>query len=195
MKKIIKLLSISLLSMSLLTGCSLTDKILSKANGVALYGSQQQIENTIEKYKKELKSETSYEIKVTEMDNKKLMIINKTTAEAFIKRGIFKKVDKDDNTETLQSLPTVTSDTGVLFAKNNVKNLMINDKKLNIKYEGNTIIGDGRVYVDMFAIVDDSIWKTIDGEEKTIGLLEFNKDPKHEMINFDVELAQLIKFE
>jgi len=47
----------------------------------------------------------------------------------------------------------------------------------------------------MFAIVDDSIWKTIDGEEKTIGLLEFNKDPKHEMINFDVELAQLIKFE
>lgn len=195
MKKIIKLLSISLLSMSLLTGCSLTDKILSKANGVALYGSQQQIENTIEKYKKELKSETSHEIKVTEIDNKKLMIINKTTAEAFIKRGIFKKVDTDDNTETLKSLPTVTSDTGVLFAKNNVENLMINDKKLNVKYEGNTIIGDGRVYVDMFAIVDDSIWKTIDGEEKTIGLLEFNKDPKHELINFDVELAQLIKFE
>lgn len=195
MKKVIKLLSISLLSMSLLTGCSLTDKILSKANGVALYGSQQQIENTIEKYKKELKSETSHEIKVTEIDNKKLMIINKTTAEEFIKRGIFKKVDKDDNTETLKSLPAVTSDTGVLFAKNNIENLMINDKKLNVKYEGNTIIGDGRVYVDMFAIVDDSIWKTIDGEEKTIGLLEFNKDPKHELINFDVELAQLIKFE
>lgn len=195
MKKIIKLLSISLLSMSLLTGCSLTDKILSKANGVALYGSQQQIENTIEKYKKELKSETSHEIKVTEIDNKKLMIINKTTAEEFIKRGILKKVDKDDNTETLKSLPAVTSDTGVLFAKNNIENLMINDKKLNVKYEGNTIIGDGRVYVDMFAIVDDSIWKTIDGEENTIGLLEFNKDPKHEMINFDVELAQLIKFE
>lgn len=195
MKKIIKLLSISLLSMSLLTGCSLTDKILSKANGVALYGSQQQVENTIEKYKKELKSETSHEIKVTEIDNKKLMIINKTTAEEFIKRGILKKVDKDDNTEALKSLPAVTSDTGVLFAKNNVENLMINDKKLNVKYEGNTIIGDGRVYVDMFAIVDDSIWETIDGEEKTIGLLEFNKDPKHEMINFDVELAQLIKFE
>lgn len=195
MKRFIKLLSISLLSMSLLTGCSLTDKILSKANGVALYGSQQQIENTIEKYKKELKSETSHKIKVAEIDDKKLMIINKTTAEAFIKRGIFKKVDKDDNTETLKSLPAVTSDTGVLFAKNNIENLMINDKKLNVKYEGNTIIGDGRVYVDMFAIVDDSIWETIDGEEKTIGLLEFNKDPKHEMINFDVELAQLMKFE
>ncbi|HCQ88549.1 MAG TPA: hypothetical protein DIU45_00790 [Clostridium sp.] len=195
MKRIIKLLFISLLSISLLTGCSLTDKILSKANGVALYGSQQQVENTIEKYKKELKSETSHEIKVTEIDNKKLMIINKTTAEAFINRGIFKKVDTDDNTEILKSLPTVTSDTGVLFAKNNVENLMINDKKLNVKYEGNAIIGDGRVYVDMFAIVDDLIWKTIDGEEKTIGLLEFNKDPKHELINFDVELAQLIKFE
>lgn len=195
MKKIIKLLSISLLSMSLLTGCSLTNKILSKANGVALYGSQQQVENTIEKYKKELKSETSHEIKVTEIDDKKLMILNRTTAEEFIKRGILKKVDKDDNTETLKSLPAVTSDTGVLFAKNNIENLMVNGKKLNAKYEGNTIIGDGRVYVDMFAIVDDSIWKTIDGEEKTIGLLEFNKDPKHEMINFDVELAQLIKFE
>ncbi|WP_461614539.1 lipoprotein BA_5634 family protein [Clostridium sp. Marseille-QA1073] len=195
MKRFIKLLSISLLSMSLLTGCSLTDKILSKANGVALYGSQQQIENTIEKYKEELKSETSYEIKVAEIDDKKLMVLNKTTAEAFIKRGIFKKVDKNDNTETLKSLPTVTSDTGILFAKNNVENLMINDKKLNVKHEGNIIIGDGRVYVDMFAIVDDSIWKTIDREEKTIGLLEFNKDPKHEMINFDVELAQLMKFE
>lgn len=195
MKRIIKLLSISLLSISLLTGCSLTDKILSKANGVALYGSQQQIENTIEKYKKELKSETSHKIKVAEIDDKKLMVLNKTTAEAFINQGIFKKVDKNDNTETLKSLPAVTSDTGVLFAKNNIENLMVNDKKLNVKYEGNTIIGDGRVYVDMFAIVDDSIWETIDGEEKTIGLLEFNKDPKHEMINFDVELAQLMKFE
>ncbi|WP_454052394.1 lipoprotein BA_5634 family protein [Clostridium sp. Marseille-Q7071] len=195
MKKIIKLLFISLLSMSLLTGCSLTDKILSKANGVALYGSQQQVENTIEKYKKELKSETSYKIKVANIDDKKLMVLNKTTTEAFIKQGVFKKVDKDDNAETLKSLPAVTSDTGVLFAKNNIENLMINDKKLNVKYEGNTIIGDGRVYVDMFAIVDDSIWKTIDSEEKTIGLLEFNKDPKHEMINFNVELAQLMKFE
>jgi hypothetical protein len=63
-----------------------------------------------------------------------------------------------------------------------MKDFKIKGKNYTVKYEGNSIIGNGRTYVDSFLIVDDSEFEGIAGTEKTMGLLKFNKDPKNETV-------------
>ncbi|MGF9966366.1 lipoprotein BA_5634 family protein [Bacillus rhizoplanae] len=68
---------------------------------------------------------------------------------------------------------------GALFAKEELANVTIDGNKL--KYEGNIIIGDGRSYADMFAVVDDATYTKIKGEEKSVGVLRFDKDPAKDL--------------
>ena len=67
-------------------------------------------------------------------------------------------MDEKDNTKPLDKLPAVTTEQGVLFAKK-VENATLDGAKL--KYEGNTIIGSGRAYTDMYAIVDDATYSNV----------------------------------
>lgn len=46
--------------------------------------------------------------------------------------------------------------------------ISIEGQSFDVKYEGNNIIGDGRTYVDMFLIVDDTDWPSIKGKEKNL---------------------------
>ncbi len=48
--------------------------------------------------------------------------------------------------------------------KKKVENAALDGAKL--KYEGNTIIGSGRAYTDMYAIVDDATYSNVKGDEK-----------------------------
>ena len=48
-----------------------------------------------------------------------------------------------------------------------------------LKYEGNTIIGSGRAYTDMYAIVDDATYSNVKGDE-TVWSIKFDKDPSKE---------------
>ncbi len=82
-----------------------------------------------------------------------------------MKKELLKKVEKDD-AKAIDKLPTVTSEQGVLFAKEKVENAEMNGTKL--KYEGNTIIGDGRSYTDMFAIVDDATYDKVAGKKSLL---------------------------
>lgn len=60
------------------------------------------------------------------------------------------------------------------------KNATLDGAKL--KYEGNTIIGSGRAYTDMYAIVDDATYNNVKGDEKSVGVLKFDKDPSKEFL-------------
>lgn len=81
---------------------------------------------------------------------------------------------------TNDKLPAVTSDQGVLFAK--------------LKYEGNKIIGHNRAYADMFAIVDDAVYGNVKGEEKSVGVLRYDKNPKNELNNYKgADRTQLVE--
>lgn len=60
-----------------------------------------------------------------------------------------------------------------------------------MKYEGNTIIGDGRSYTDMFAIVDDAAYGKVTGEEKSVGVLKMNKDPKKKWLIVEKQQKKL----
>ncbi len=118
--------------------------------------------------------------------------MDKKTGEELVKKELLNKVDAKDDTKPLDKLPAVTAEQGVLFAKEKVENATLDGAKL--KYEGNTIIGSGRAYADMFAIVDDATYGNVKGEEKSVGVLKFDKDPSKEFPGKNgVESSQLVK--
>jgi len=125
------------------------------------------------------------------------MIMNKKTAKQLVDKALLRRVSDDvDNAnevEAIDSLPKFTKDTPILFANKKVDSLQVGERQYDVSYEGDVIIGDGRSYVDSFMVVDDSIWNEIDGKEKTVGVLHFDKEhnPKKRMMDFKAEKAQL----
>ncbi|SFJ32550.1 MULTISPECIES: lipoprotein BA_5634 family protein [unclassified Bacillus (in: firmicutes)] len=189
MKKLVGIGLAAAISFGALSGCSLLGE---KANGIVTYGSEQQINTVITKNKSDIKEKDTYKMKLATLEGKKVLVMDKKTGEELVKKELIKKVEKDD-TKALDKLPTVTADQGVLFAKETVENAKIDGTKL--KYKGNTIIGDARSYADMFAIVDDAAYGKVNGEEKSVGVLKFDKDPKDKIQDTtkEAEAVQLVK--
>ena len=46
-------------------------------------------------------------------------------------------------------------------------------------------IGEGRVYADIFLIVNDDDWDSIKGTENTLAILEYDKDPSAKGLSYD----------
>lgn len=188
MKKLVGIGLAAAIAFGALSGCSLLGE---KANGFVLYGTEEQVAQIADKNKKEVKEKDMYKMKLTTLEDKKVLVMNKKTGEELVKKELLQKVDEKDETKPLDKLPAVTADQGVLFAKDKVENATIDGAKL--KYEGNTIIGSGRAYADMFAIVDDATYGNVKGEEKSVGVLKFDKDPSKEFPGKNgVEAAQLV---
>lgn len=194
MKKLLTVFLTASLTATVLSGCGL----FTKANGVILYGEEQQIIDSVEREKDKLVEEDQYKIKVVENDEKQIMILTEGTAQALAKKELIRKVIKKgdkEKTETFKSLLKVDKGEGVLFAKQEVKELNVEGMNLNVEYEGNLIIGDGRAYVDMFLIVNDADWASIKGTEKAMAVIEYDKDPSAKGLDYDVEKTQLVRIE
>jgi len=188
----------------LVSGCSfdqMIEKVSPQAKGVILYGNEATVNKDIDDNRESLKSSDTYTIKVNQDDKNKIIIMNKKTAKDLVSKGLLQKVKDDpenaDQTEPIDSLPKVTKETPILFASREVDNLEVGEKQYDVSYKGNVIIGDGRSYADSFMVVDDSIWDTVDGEKKTVGVLHFDEDhnPKKKMIDFKAEQSQLVSLD
>ncbi|WP_429842002.1 lipoprotein BA_5634 family protein [Brevibacillus sp. FIR094] len=168
----------------LFTGCS------QDANGVILYGTEQQIDQALTEQSKDVLSTDNYHVKMVTVGEQNAMVMNKTMAQSLLEKELLRKVDEGNNTTPIDALPQITSDAGVYFAKTETANLNIGPNKLT--YQGNVIIGDGRSYADLFVIVDDAAWDQVEGTAKKVSVWGYDKDPKNEIGTFDVETEQLI---
>ncbi len=177
MKKV-KLGLVAVMSAAVFSGCSIMDMIAPQANGVLMYGDEAVVQQTIDQHKKEIESEAKYTVKFDKVNDQKVLIMNKTTAEKFVKEKLLRKVDGED-TKPITTLPSVSNDAGIVFAKTEQSDIVIGDKKM--KYEGNVILGDARKYADMFAVVSDSAYETLSAPVKTVGVVEFKENPKKEI--------------
>lgn len=202
MNKSLIMSAIGLISVLLVSGCSfdqIVEKISPQAKGVILYGDEDTVKSDIDDNRENLQSSDTYTIKVNQDDENKIMIIHEQTAKSLVNKGLLREVSNDNSnkTESIDSLPKVTKETPVLFASKELDNLEVGKKQYAVSYQGNVIIGDGRSYADSFMVVDDSVWETIDGEKKTIGVLHFDKEhnPKKKLIDFKAEQAQLISID
>ena len=177
MKKV-KLGLVAIMSAAVFSGCSIMDMIAPQANGVIMYGDDVAVQQKIAQYKGKIESEHKFEAKFTTVNDKKVLIMNKTTADKMVKEKVLKKVEGED-AKPIATLPAISDDAGAVFAKAEQNDVIIDGKKM--KYEGNIIIGDARKYADMYAVVSDVAYQTMNQPVKTIGVVEFKENPKKEI--------------
>ncbi|CAM4075074.1 hypothetical protein BACERE00185_00523 [Bacillus mobilis] len=177
MKKV-KLGLVAIMSAAVFSGCSIMDMIAPQAKGVVMYGDETGVQKTMDQYKDKIESQSKFEAKLGTVNEKKVLIMNKTTAEKMVKENMLKKVVKED-VEPIKALPSVSDEVGIVFAKEEQKDVVIDGKKM--KYEGNVVIGDARKYTDMYAVVSDAEYTKINEPVKTIGLAAFKENPKEKI--------------
>ncbi|CEG22746.1 hypothetical protein BN1080_01681 [Planococcus massiliensis] len=198
MKKMTLIGASAILAGTLLSGCGWLDK----ANGLIVYGDEPNIEevlkqeqSAIEDKKEEISmvSDDQYQIKIAEDNGEKVMVLSEQTAQALVDKELLREVIRGDKTEALKSVPDLSKGEAVLFAKEEQERLTIGGQELKAEYGSNSIIGDGRAYVDKFLVVDDADWEAVAGEEKIMAVLEYDKDPSVRMMQYDVEGNQLVQ--
>ncbi|MCM3357300.1 lipoprotein BA_5634 family protein [Psychrobacillus sp. FSL K6-4046] len=190
MKKLLIIFLTTVIATTVLTGCNL----LAKANGVILYGEQQDIIDSVERDKKEIIEEEQFTIKMIEQGQQKVMVLTEETAKELVSKQLIREITNQEKgkTKVAKSLSKVSEGEGLLFAKQKVEKL---DAMENVKYEGNLIIGEGRAYTDMFLIVTNADYDAIEGTEKTMAVLKYDKDPSADGLKYDVEKTQLVRIE
>ncbi|MEW9579157.1 lipoprotein BA_5634 family protein [Bacillus toyonensis] len=204
MKKRIGLLIAAGISITMLGACSLFGTKNSPANGLSIEVEQlnEQTRNSIiDLYKDITISQDQFKIKEGSIDNNKLNIklptqfgdaggdtpsnllfISRTTAEKMEKKGLIRERDNNQGDMTsapIDSLPKIEKDETILFANKEYKDLKeitYDGKKMSTQYEGDVWLAPYRGGSNVILlIVDDTLFKEINGKEKTRQFLSFNK--------------------
>ncbi|MBH0345712.1 lipoprotein BA_5634 family protein [Bacillus mobilis] len=204
MKKRLGLLIVAGISITMLGACSLFGTKDSPANGLSIEGEQlnEQTKNSIiDLYKDITISQDQFKIKEGSIDNNKLdiklptnlgdsmdtatsnlLFISRTTAEKMNKKGLIRERDNNEgllSSDSLDSLPKIEKDETIIFANKeykDLKELTFDKKKMNVQYKGDAWLSPYRGGSnEILLIVDDTLFKEINGKEKTRQLLSFNK--------------------
>lgn len=182
MKKILSICGIGLFVISILGACSLFGGNKEPLNGLMLLGEEQVLKKIETEHKKEIKSATFYKIKQTEYDGEQAFIMDKETAKKVMDCGILRKRDNNDDmisSAPLFSLPTSGKGEGILFAnkdKKDVKTVVLNGTKVNVKYDSDTWFGHMRGQFDkIIVIVDKATFQKIPSPESDMSIVELNK--------------------
>lgn len=190
MKKLVTGLWTVTLVATVLTGCGL----FAKANGVILYGDQQEITANVKKEKEKVIESTTYDLKIVEQEGKRIMVLTEETAQALLQKKLIRQIIDPAKTKTkaISSLPKMAKGEGILFAKQKPASLDLVEG-IQAKYEGNLVIGEGRVYTDMFLIVQKKDWENVAGVDKQMAILQYDVDPSADGLRYEVENRQLIR--
>ncbi|MCU5276638.1 lipoprotein BA_5634 family protein [Bacillus cereus] len=200
MKKRLGLLIVAGISITMLGACSLFGTKNSPANGISIEVGEinEQTRNSIiDLYKDIATSQDLYQIKEGTIDNNKLnvklptefgdapsnlLFISRTTAEKMDKKGLIRERDNNKGLTSsvpIDSLPKIKKDETILFANKEYKDLKeitFDEKKMNIQYKGDVWLSPYRGGSnEILLIVDDTLFKEINGKEKTRQILSFNK--------------------
>ncbi|WP_336974768.1 lipoprotein BA_5634 family protein [Bacillus thuringiensis] len=204
MKKRIGLLIVAGISITMLGACSLFGTKDSPANGISIEVgaiNEQTRSSIIDSYKDITSSQDLYQLKEGTIDNNKLdiklptnfgdsmdtatsnlLFISRTTAEKMNKKGFIRKRDNNEgllSSDPLDSLPKIGKNETIIFANKeykDLKELTFDNKKMNVQYKGDVWLSPYRGGSnEILLIVDDTLFKEINGKEKTRQILSFNK--------------------
>ncbi|MFU1903355.1 hypothetical protein CN447_06510 [Bacillus thuringiensis] len=204
MKKRIGLLIVAGISITMLGACSLFGTKDSPANGISIEVgaiNEQTRSSIIDSYKDITSSQDLYQLKEGTIDNNKLdiklptnfrdsmdtatsnlLFISRTTAEKMNKKGLIRERDNNEgllSSDPLDSLPKIGKNETIIFANKeykDLKELTFDNKKMNVQYKGDVWLSPYRGGPnEILLIVDDTLFKEINGKEKTRQILSFNK--------------------
>ncbi|MFE6014992.1 lipoprotein BA_5634 family protein, partial [Bacillus thuringiensis] len=138
-------------------------------------------EGTIDNNKLDIKLPTKFGDSM-DTATSNLLFISRTTAEKMVKKGLILERDNnqgDISSDPVDSLPKSKKGETILFANKeykDLKELTFDQKKMNVQYKGDVWLSPYRGGSNvMLLIVDDTLFKEINGKEKTRQFLSFNK--------------------
>jgi len=182
MKKLLSICGIGLFMISMLGACSLFGSNKEPLNGLMLLGEEQTLKKIETEHKKEISSAAFYKVKQVEYDGEQAFIMDKETAKNVMDRGILRKRDNSNDTISsapLFSLPASKKEEGILFAnkdRNDVKTVILNGTKVNVKYDSDTWFGHVRdKFNKIIVIVDNSTFQKIPAAGIDMSIVELNK--------------------
>ncbi|OAK08876.1 hypothetical protein A6280_25105 [Bacillus wiedmannii] len=204
MKKRIGLLIVASISITMLGAYSLFGTKDSPANGISIEVgtiNEQTRNSIIDSYKDITTSQDLYQLKEGTIDNNKLdiklptkfgysmdtatsnlLFISRTTAEKMNTKGFIRERDNNEglvSSVPLDSLPKIEKDETIIFANKeykDLKELTFDEKKMNVQYKGDVWLSPYRGGSNVILlIVDDTLFKEINGKEQTRQFLSFNK--------------------
>lgn len=191
MKKMVLVCVAAILAATLLSGCSW----FTKANGLILYGDEAKITAALEEEKDEdtFVGEDQYEVKVVEAGEERTLVLSEGTAQALADKELLRTVTTGVKTEPVEKVTKLSQGEAVVYAKSEPAELGLAGVELASSYGGNTIIGDARSYADKFLVVAEADWAAIEGDEKSMAVMEYDMDPSIKLLDFDVDDSQLVR--
>lgn len=192
MNKKLGILATMMLVLVMATGCSLLG---TKANGLIMYGSEEQIKKALENTKKDVTMTEDFALKydVKQADDR-IIAISKSTAQGLFNSGLLQRVKDKDTTRIISKMPEVTGDNAVIFAKTSTTVVELKGVKLAGQYGGDIVIGESRGFAKTIVLLDDAVWEKLNADKLGLTIAHFSKDPKHSMVALSemLEKAQMV---
>ncbi|MCY7486326.1 lipoprotein BA_5634 family protein [Paenibacillus alvei] len=192
MKKKLGILATMMLVLVMATGCSLFG---TKANGLIMYGSEEQIKKALENTKNDVTKTEDFVLKYdAKQADDRVIAISKTTAQGLFNDGLLQQVKDKDTTEIISKLPEVTGDQAVIFAKTSKTVAELKSVKLAGQYGGDIVIGESRGFAKTIVLLDDAAWEKLNADKLGLTVAHFSKDPKHNIAALSeiLEKAQMV---
>ncbi|MGN4667692.1 lipoprotein BA_5634 family protein [Bacillus cereus group sp. MYBK234-1] len=142
-----------------------------KANAAIIEGKKSEIEKLVQQPDSIFNSYMIFNHKLTQIDDKPVRIVSKTTAQKLIKVQAIKKVDNAENTSTpISDIPNIPNGGGIFFSKDVQQLNEIELDQKNLKQFKEDIILGGTGSQDILVILDDAVYKSMNVEEISLGV-------------------------
>ncbi|WP_100618230.1 lipoprotein BA_5634 family protein [Bacillus cereus] len=143
------------------------------ANSLLITGNEEEVKSVLNSTESSLSSYALYKEKF----DRETRVLSKTDAEKLVNMHALQAVKDKSITEPISSLPEITPEQGIVYQndKQPVQKVEIGGKTLNVKAEGDVVIGAGPIQKkqSMLIIVDDSVYENLDIKELTSVILKF----------------------
>ncbi|PDZ65392.1 hypothetical protein CON30_18245 [Bacillus cereus] len=177
------------------------------ANGVLIIGDENHTSTIMNRYKENTKEHEVFSVKTGRFDQKRVLILNESTAKAMIKAKIFRKRDHSSHSKPLDTLPSFPKESSLLFIneeEKNIKSIEIEGKVIPVTYDSDAWLGNNRNYGTLWYVIvaSNSVYKEIQANETKMQLLHLKEslgDEKPKMstdntlTNEYVKVRKLIK--
>lgn len=206
MKKTLSIFILSILILMSLSACAKNENLF-PANGVLIIGDENNTSTVMTRYKENTKEHEVFSVKTGRFDQKRVLILNESTAQAMVNAKIFHKRDQASLSKTLDTLPNFPKESSLLFIneeEKNIKNIEIEGSKIPVIYGSDAWLGNNRDYGAIWYIIvaKNSVYKEIKASETNMQLLHLKKSLGDEkpkistdniLINEKVKVRKLIE--
>ncbi|MDM5188887.1 lipoprotein BA_5634 family protein [Bacillus sp. DX4.1] len=183
MKKLLTIFIISALVLVSLSACSKSKQRTQPVNGIFIIGDEQYALSIFDRYKENIKEKDMFRVKIGKFNEKKVLILDESTAQALIKSKIFhKRDDVNGNMDStpLAKLPKIPKGSSLLFAyedESHITSIDLNGKTIPVTYDSNSWLGSSRDYDSEWYLIvtENNEYKAIQADETNLQLIDLKK--------------------